>query len=643
MQDHKRLIRELQSRAGDPSISAWDSICELLDELDQIDSASVSTCLPGLLVALTSWPDSLRLCPMEWCEAFVSGDKSPKLAIVRCLDVQQMRSLAESGRLYALIKSPSLKYLTNLDLSFYDRDSDYPDDSLDIDGFMLPAVFQLLADRDDVTLSAIHLCLEIDLEQLKVLLRSKALRHCRHLGLANAAVTPNLLIEELTRADCPLRLESLDLNWTSACGEYLSDHALKRFMESDCSQNLKSLRLLGYDLTEQGIEWIAQSPNCRGLEELEIISIEENGAGCGPIERLASSPYLQGLKRLICTQSRVSDASVKLIAETSSLSKELKHLELSGSGTDVTSDGAAALADSRFLTQLAHLNLSLNQKIGESGCLSLGKAPWMQGLDHIDLSCVAMTSTGLDAILQSIGQPTFFDVGNNRFEAGSLTLLAESQGLQLVRTLDLSGIEFDESEITAFVTSRVFSNVESLKLSFCTDQSVDQLIVELAQSSEWESLKSLDLSHTRSNWIRSGIRSVEYGITDRSLIAIANSPFLKNLTVLNLSYNGITSEGLVALSQSKLLSQLTELCLDDNQICDEGMIELARSPHLQKLQKLTLYSNNLTEQCGDAVAQSPLRDVRVLELSQQDFFHPNHPGLCCRFLREPGCDESELD
>ena len=621
MQDHERLIQELRSLADDPSSSAWDSICELLDELDQIDSASVSKCLPALQETLTAWPDSLRVCPMGWCEDFVSGVDSPKLSIVRQIESEQMCSLSEAGSLYTLIKSPHLRYLTTLDLSCCNSSGGIIEDRWANDDLPMPAVFQLLADRADVSLSAIDLCLDIDLEQLKVLIESKTLSQCRHLGLECAGLNADRVVEELTRSDCPLLLESLNLNCTGlGSGVFLSDSAFNRFVESSNARNLKSLRLAGTDLTVKGIESLAQSPNCRELEELDISFMGDRETGDGTIEKLAASHYLKNLKRLICVDSGAGDVSAKLIAETRSLGEKLNHLKLNDGA--ITAAGAAALADSEFLKRLVHLDLCENQSIGDSGCLSLAEAPWMRRLEHINLNWVGMTNVGLSAILQSLEQPTFLDLGRNELKEGSLSLIAEAHGLRRVRELNLRGIEFDESEIAAFVTSPVLSKVKSLELSFCPDRVADQLVVDLAQSPQWNSLNSLDLSYRDA-------------FTDRSLIAIANSPYLKNLTVLDLSNNKITSEGLVALAQSKLLSQLTELRLNGNQICDDGLIALARSPYLRKLQKLALYSNRLTEQSSDAVAQSPLHEIRVLALTMRNF----HGGFMVDFVRAPGADE----
>ena len=616
MGDSKTSLDQLLSLAAERTPSCWLSICHCLDKLEEQNADTLAECVTELLKTLSSWPDSLRVCPANWFDDFVLGRKSPKFSIVHSFATDQLWELAISGRIQCLLESKNLTHIRVLDLTLNDHETELPEQTLTI------KEFHILSEREDVTITSVDLCTGIDIENLKLLLRSKAFENCRHLGLPWAKVAPNELVDELVDPGCLLRLESLDLNWTSPLGnpKALTDDGLQRLMQSDASRNLKTLRVKGYDLTERGIEALAQAPNCKTLERLEISSIAGRDGGDAPIEKLAASPYLSELKELVYLDSRAGDLSAKLISETRSLGEKLTHLELAGEIGEV---GANALANSKYLANLAHLNLSLNQSIGESGCLSLANAHWMKNLDHIDLSCVAMTNTALEAMLSSIGQPTLLDVGNNRFTTGALTKVATAPGLRLVRTLDLASIKFERDEIEAFVDSPILTEVESLSLRFCCSEFADELLVAIAQSSQWQNLKSLDVSHTRA-------------ISDKTLIAIAKSSNLKSLTKLDLRENNITSEGLVALSESKVLAQMTELCLDNNKIGDEGAIALARSGNTANLRKLTLYSNQLTPHCGKGIYNSPLNNIQILKLSEQSYYG----GLGVGYSRSPGIDES---
>ena len=76
--------------------------------------------------------------------------------------------------------------------------------------------------------------------------------------------------------------------------------------------------------------------------------------------------------------------------------------------------------------------------------------------------------------------------------------------------------------------------------------------------------------------------------------AIAQSPHLRNLTVLDLSGNAIGDKGAVALAESPHLRNLAELDLTHAELTDRGAVALLDSPVTANLEVLRL-SGNLSE------------------------------------------------
>lgn len=130
------------------------------------------------------------------------------------------------------------------------------------------------------------------------------------------------------------------------------------------------------------------------------------------------------------------------------------------------------------------------------------------------------------------------------------------------------------------------------------------------------------------------------------LKAVAESPYLTNLTELDFNYNKAGAEGAAALGQSKTLmrlrvlelrscaigeagavalaraanlSQLVKLNVGDNAIGPKGTATLAASPHLKNLQTLLLDNNAVGPAATKNLAISPhFRELTELDLSDNE-------------------------
>jgi uncharacterized protein (TIGR02996 family) len=98
-----------------------------------------------------------------------------------------------------------------------------------------------------------------------------------------------------------------------------------------------------------------------------------------------------------------------------------------------------------------------------------------------------------------------------------------------------------------------------------------------------------------------------------SLIA---SPYLGNLTALDLRENGIGDAAVEELASSALLAQLVRLDLACNSIHDAGAQALAESPHAGRLEWLNLSRNHIEDMGAAALVESKaLGKLRMLRLT----------------------------
>jgi uncharacterized protein (TIGR02996 family) len=92
-------------------------------------------------------------------------------------------------------------------------------------------------------------------------------------------------------------------------------------------------------------------------------------------------------------------------------------------------------------------------------------------------------------------------------------------------------------------------------------------------------------------------------VGDRGARILAGSPNLPNLRELDLEYNDIGDAGAGALADSPHLAGLTRLALSGNHIGEDGALALAQSPHLGRLDFLDLTVNPIGTEGRRALRQ----------------------------------------
>jgi uncharacterized protein (TIGR02996 family) len=131
------------------------------------------------------------------------------------------------------------------------------------------------------------------------------------------------------------------------------------------SQYLGQSEWAGGTLAEPEMRALAESPECRNLQTLDLGC---NAAGDGGAAALAASPYLSGLSALLLSGNRIGDVGAAALAASPYVSG-LTVLRLDGNL--IGDAGARALAASPHLTRLKVLGLRHNA-IGRAGAIPLG-------------------------------------------------------------------------------------------------------------------------------------------------------------------------------------------------------------------------------------------------------------------------------
>lgn len=115
--------------------------------------------------------------------------------------------------------------------------------------------------------------------------------------------------------------------------------------------------------------------------------------------------------------------------------------------------------------------------------------------------------------------------------------------------------------------------------------------------------------------------------------ALARSPYLERIRVLDLAYGGIRKIGaLQALLTAPSLQKLRTLRLFHGGIGDAVAVALANCPYLRGLKLLTLYSSYIDDAGALAIARSPyLGSVEFIDLSRNGFGEEAEQALRERF------------
>jgi len=189
--------------------------------------------------------------------------------------------------------------------------------------------------------------------------------------------------------------------------------------------------------------------------------------------------------------------------------------------------------------------------------------------------------------------------------ARHITRVANCPFLASVRELDLCGNDLGNGGANVLLRSPYLGRVESLDLSF--NGLCDGGALLVARSRSTPRLRALYLTDNGQ-------------ISGKGVEALAASPQLSGLRVLDVSGNDVNDAGVQAIVESRFLTKLHTLRLYGNHIGDAGAAQLAGSALLTRMlkrnPKLDLRSNTIGPVGALALAASPQLGVAAgLDLS----------------------------
>lgn len=193
-----------------------------------------------------------------------------------------------------------------------------------------------------------------------------------------------------------------------------------------------------------------------------ISSLRVSGCGDRGVDAIATSPYLNNLKNLSLSSSKVSAAGVASIANSSNFSNLV---ELSLSKTAIGDPGVVELAKSKKLPHLSSLSLSQCNLTGNA-LEALFRSSLLSTLSHLNLEDNKLTCFNFleDNSLVSKIRLKSFNLSKNLISSDDIGFLSRSKILKKVEYLNLSHNPIDNSGFKYLADSSYISKISELYL-----------------------------------------------------------------------------------------------------------------------------------------------------------------------------------
>jgi uncharacterized protein (TIGR02996 family) len=248
-------------------------------------------------------------------------------------------------------------------------------------------------------------------------------------------------------------------------------------------------------------------------------------------------------------------------------------------------DRLADLIQSPLLRLVRELDLT-NNPLGNRGPNFLARSKHLVRLDALDLGYTELGDKGLQVLAIS---PVFAPLrslrinNNNHLGIPGMRALAESPHLTALTDLDVSDNDLSDAALRPLIDGPPGTRLTRLVLhdNRLGDAGVAALVASPAFARMAEREGRIDL------------RRVEMGPVGAR--ALAESPALEMVEMLDLEGNSLLDAGLMALSASPYLRRLRELRLRETRVNDDGVRALARSELMSTLQLLDLTGNLIME------------------------------------------------
>jgi len=239
----------------------------------------------------------------------------------------------------------------------------------------------------------------------------------------------------------------------------LSGGQLTRFARSPLLDSLVGLRLSECYVTARSVADLVNNPRAAGLKSLDL------GKVSAPVESIAASPHLAGLRELRLWQSRVGDAAFKALCDSPHLN-ELRVLDVSSN--ELTIHAARAFADGTGLPALTALDLGgSSNHIGPDGALILVHKPNAGRLRKLSFWSIGIADYGVEAICRQphMNKLTHLDLSGNLLTNRAAVALAGAEHLKTLEVLNLKTNGISGDGALALAGSPHLANLRRLDLS----------------------------------------------------------------------------------------------------------------------------------------------------------------------------------
>ena len=259
------------------------------------------------------------------------------------------------------------------------------------------------------------------------------------------------------------------------------------------------------------------------------------------------------------------------------------------------------LLSARHLGSLDVLVLS-NVRLGVRGARALAAVSNLQNLRRLSLVGCEVKAKGAAALASSSHLVNVRELAldRNKLDDAGVEALARSAMLTNLDRLTLSKNNITDTGCAAFTQT----NAEHISWLDLSNNKIGSAgVAAIAGAPQFANLEVLDLALNKH-------------ITGTAAIAIANSPYMSNLSELNLYWGDIGVHGAEALAASEHVASLRKLVISNSRIRDVGLVALARSPNMANLVHLNLYACRASDVGVSAIAGSPhMTNLRYLDLS----------------------------
>jgi uncharacterized protein (TIGR02996 family) len=348
-----------------------------------------------------------------------------------------------------------------------------------------------------------------------------------HLSHLSVRMTPDA--DALVKSPHVGRLECLDLD-----GE-LSESAARVLARSESLAGLRQLRLAR--ISPKGIRALGEG-DLASLEEFCVWLGQEAGAA---VKALLASRWASGLRSLELSGAFGPENWRHFFS--SYHPDRLARLAFPASS--FPPGGIADLAGADCLAGVTSLQVPYNG-FDDGLAKALSRSPKLGRLVRLDLSNSAVTSEGLQAILDSDRLPCLGELLCNHVNIGPnhAVRLAGVPGLSRLRVLEMTSCGLATAGAVALARSPHVRRL--VRLNLWNNAIGDAGLEALLQAPWLPHVRELHLNHN--------------GISDRGVTALASCAALARLRLLDLRYNsGITSSGANALAGSSHLTRLLYL------------------------------------------------------------------------------------